>query len=102
MFYIAIILSAIAIVLTIIDGLQTVHIARNPHRFFERNPILGRHPSVQRVLWYFAACLILELIGLLGLIYTSMLGLLLLLSMLLIALEGFWVVSNHRLGIRLG
>jgi len=35
--------------LHIIDWRQTLQIAENPDRFHERNPILGRHPSVRSV-----------------------------------------------------
>lgn len=37
------------IILHILDWGQTLDIARNPHRFYEINPILGRHPSVGKV-----------------------------------------------------
>ncbi|HUG79505.1 MAG TPA: hypothetical protein VML57_18645 [Burkholderiales bacterium] len=33
----------------IADWRQTRQIARAPDRYFERNPILGKHPSVGRV-----------------------------------------------------
>lgn len=35
--------------LLIADWKQTRQIARQPERYFERNPILGRHPSEGRV-----------------------------------------------------
>lgn len=37
-----------------LDWGQTRYIARNPDLFYERNPILGDHPSVGRVNTYFA------------------------------------------------
>jgi hypothetical protein len=37
-----------------VDYLQTVEISRNPDHYYERNPILGRHPSVAEVSAYFA------------------------------------------------
>lgn len=36
-----------------VDYLQTLEIARNPDRFYERNPLLGRHPSQTAVAGYF-------------------------------------------------
>lgn len=36
-----------------VDYLQTREIARNPDRFYERNPLLGRHPSQTAVAGYF-------------------------------------------------
>jgi hypothetical protein len=35
--------------------MQTRDIARNPDRFYESNPVLGRHPSLSAVNAYFAA-----------------------------------------------
>ena len=37
-----------------IDWRQTRYIAKNPDKFYERNPILGKHPSVSDVDKYFA------------------------------------------------
>lgn len=33
-----------------LDTAQTVHIAREPDCYYERNPLLGKHPSVTRVI----------------------------------------------------
>jgi hypothetical protein len=41
--------------LLIADWKQTRQIARAPDRYFERNPILGNHPSVGRVDTYLFA-----------------------------------------------
>jgi hypothetical protein len=43
----------------LIDFGQTMHIAKNPDRFFEYNPILGRHPSKKAVKKYFLGAAIL-------------------------------------------
>lgn len=40
------------------DWAQTRTIAKNPHQFNETNPILGEHPSTQKVNNYFAASMI--------------------------------------------
>lgn len=32
------------------DAAQTLHIARCPGRYYEQNPILGKHPSEERVI----------------------------------------------------
>lgn len=37
------------------DWSQTRYIAKHPDKFSEKNPILGKHPSTQRVDVYFAA-----------------------------------------------
>lgn len=37
-----------------LDWGQTRYIAQHPDKFYERNPILGRHPSVNAVDTYFA------------------------------------------------
>lgn len=39
--------------LLVVDYLQTLQIALNPDKWFERNPLLGRHPSVRRVQVHF-------------------------------------------------
>jgi hypothetical protein len=44
--------------LTVMDWGQTRNTARNPDRFYERNPFLGRHPSVGDVDKYFTAYLL--------------------------------------------
>jgi len=42
------------------DWRQTVQIARNPDRYWERNPLLGEHPSEQRVNLHFLVGAILH------------------------------------------
>ena len=42
----------------LIDMLQTKYIADNPDRFYEKNPILGEHPSEGDVEKYFVACML--------------------------------------------
>jgi hypothetical protein len=98
----AIILSLIALALTGIDWLQTVYIARHPARFFERNPILGMHPSVRQVNAYFAFCGALALVFAALCLYAELDGVLVAAALILLAVELYWVVNNHRLGIKLG
>lgn len=40
------------------DWSQTLHISRNPQTYFELNPIMGPHPSEDKVKAYFALTLI--------------------------------------------
>lgn len=40
--------------ITTIDWMQTRQIADNPNKFYETNPILGRHPSKNEINLYFA------------------------------------------------
>lgn len=40
------------------DWSQTRYIAAHPDRFYEQNPILGRHPSKQKVDLYFAGTIV--------------------------------------------
>jgi hypothetical protein len=44
--------------LLVADWAQTRHIAKNPQLFYEKNPILGEHPSLGRVNTYFATVLV--------------------------------------------
>lgn len=46
---------AAAVVALVLDWRQTLRIARNPATLSEINLILGPHPSVSRVCWYFGA-----------------------------------------------
>ncbi len=48
-------LEAAGFALRMIDMGQTLQIARNPERYHEHNPILGKHPSKEEVIAYFAA-----------------------------------------------
>ena len=43
---------------TVVDWAQTRHIADNPDRFHETNPIMGRHPSIGRVDRHFATSML--------------------------------------------
>ncbi len=47
--------------LHLIDYSQTLTIAKNPDRYFERNSILGRHPSVGSVNSYMGAASLVHL-----------------------------------------
>lgn len=40
-------------ILHVMDWRQTVQIARNPNQYWERNPLLGGHPSEQKVNLHF-------------------------------------------------
>ena len=52
-------LTLVAMIFHLGDCAQTIAIARNPQSpenpsgWYEHNPILGRHPAVSEVLWYF-------------------------------------------------
>ncbi len=52
-------------ILLFIDWRQTITIAKNPDKFREYNPILGKHPSEERVDYYFLVVAILAVVGLL-------------------------------------
>lgn len=46
--------------LLLVDMLQTLDIAENPDKYYETNPILGKHPSKEEVYTYFASALVLN------------------------------------------
>lgn len=52
------VLAAAAFATTVGDWGQTRYIAKNPDRYYEKNPILGRHPSVRKVDAYFATMIV--------------------------------------------
>ena len=37
----------------LVDMTQTLHIADNPDKYYEMNPLLGAHPSKEKVVGYF-------------------------------------------------
>ena len=80
-----------------VDWLQTIQIAKHPERWFERNPILGTHPSVGRVCAWFALCAG----GIAALEFYVPKPSLPWLMGLMAAMEWYWVINNWRLGIRL-
>lgn len=51
-----------AVMLTAIDCIQTQTIAQYPEQYYERNPILGSHPSTTNVMIYFSITPLLALI----------------------------------------
>jgi len=46
--------------LHLVDWKQTRTVAKNPHKYHETNPIMGKHPSVGRVDTYMGAWVILH------------------------------------------
>ena len=52
------ILGTTALAVMVIDWGQTRYIAQHPGVYYERNPLLGRHPSVQGVDLYFASMIV--------------------------------------------
>jgi len=36
-----------------VDMAQTLHISKNPNKYYEINPLLGKHPSQDKVIGYF-------------------------------------------------
>lgn len=45
-------------VLLVADWMQTRQIVKNPDRYHETNPILGKHPSLGEVNTYFISCMV--------------------------------------------
>jgi hypothetical protein len=93
---IAAILAIVALApLLVIDWLQTLQIALNPNRWYERNPLLGRNPPVWRVHLHFSlACwLVVGLVLLPGWWAPGALA-------AFAAMEAICVVNNYRLGIK--
>lgn len=89
-------LTAIAVLLLILDWRQTLQIARDPGRR-ELNPILGPKPSVGRVNVYFAAWVGVLIAGAFLLPHIAALVLML----VVIAVETWTVSRNYRRGLRL-
>jgi len=87
----------LCIALLTMDWLQTRVISKNPERFTEANPILGKHPSLRAVNIYFACCVVATVALAWLLPYWLAIGA----GVALAALEAFVTLRNHRLGIRM-
>ena len=83
-------LTALLVVFLIVDWSQTRYIAKNPDKFYEMNPLLGKHPSVLRVNLHFFLALLLALIPGYPII-----------TFIWWAMEVALVVNNYRIGIKL-
>jgi len=44
----------------LIDMAQTLYIADNPNKYSELNPLLGKHPSKEKVVGYFMGAIVLH------------------------------------------
>jgi hypothetical protein len=95
-------LVALAMLMLVVDWLQTLYIARHPELFRETNVILGEHPSVRAVCAYFTlwqvVCIVagaLLFIPVSAAAYWASVALLILVIVVEIAV----VVRNHHLGI---
>ena len=51
-------LAAAALTLSTVDWMQTRNIANHPNEFYELNPIIGKHPSTEKVNTYFISMII--------------------------------------------
>ena len=82
--------------LLLVDWSQTRFIAKNPARFTEINPILGKHPSLRAVNIYFSCCIALSVAGAYSLPFWWAIGV----GTAVVALEAFITIRNYRRGIR--
>ena len=82
-----------------LDWLQTLWIARNPDKTWEINVILGKHPSVARVCWYFAVCIVLLVAAAVALYLGGWPRVAIGLCALVAIFEAVVVGRNFRLGI---
>lgn len=87
---------AVYLTVHILDWTQTLNIARNPDKWHEKNPILGRHPSVGKVNAYFATTAAIHV----GLAYLLPAEWRKTFQYLSIAVEGGVVAHNYSIGIK--
>ena len=80
-----------------LDWAQTRHIARNPSRYSERNPIMGEHPSTAKVDQYFALASLLMA----GAAYVMPRPERRLFLSGVIVVETSAVASNYRIGVKI-
>ena len=84
--------------LFIADMQQTLQTAREPERYHENNPILGKHPSEGEVYTYFVGTYVL----ITALTYVMPLKWSRRLQIGVIAVEGVAVLGNLSIGLRVG
>ena len=81
-----------------IDWGQTLYIADHPNEYYERNTILGDHPSRGRVNTYF----ILSGLGHAAVSYVLPRPYREIWQYGTIAVSGYWVINNYHIGIQFG
>lgn len=96
-----IILAVLSVILLLLDWRQTLYIARHPECYSEINPMLGKHPSVAAVNVHFLARVALALAAFAVFIYLGWYPTALAMSAVLVAVEGYCVWHNSKLGIKL-
>lgn len=84
--------------LIIADWAQTLEIAEHPERWQENNPLLGKHPSKERVNWSIGAALLTNTV-LHRVLPDKYLGKY---QIALCVVEGAAVAGNYSIGIRAG
>ena len=84
--------------LIIADWAQTLEIADNQNRWVERNPLLGSHPSKERVSWSIGGALLANTV-IHRVLLDKWLGRY---QLCLIVAEGTAVAENYQLGVRAG
>ena len=84
--------------LIIADWAQTREIADNPDRWVERNPLLGSHPSKERVNWGIGGAMLANTV-LHRVLPDKWLGRY---QLCLIVAEGAAVAGNYNIGLRIG
>jgi hypothetical protein len=91
----------IALALHCIDFLQTLTIAKLPDQWYEKaNPILGKHPPPLAVKIYFALIAVVLVLLIWLAIALDYRGAAFLIALAWAGVEGWAVVHNWRLGIR--
>ena len=84
-------------VLHVMDWGQTLDIARQPHKYQELNPVLGKHPSVGKVNTYMA----LSAVAHLGISLALPKEYRKWFQYVTIGMTGSLVIHNHSIGLRI-
>lgn len=82
--------------LHVADWLQTLQIADNPDRYYEKNKVIGNHPTRGRVNTYFATTLLLHT----GVSYLLPPKYRRVWQVVTIGIEGNVAVNNYNIGLR--
>lgn len=78
-----------------VDMAQTLYISNNPNEYYEMNPLLGKHPSNDKVIGYFLSGMVAHTIGAMALPPTYRR----IWQCVFIGVEGLVIGHNYSIGV---
>lgn len=93
-------LLAMLFVLLLVDWLQTSIVARNPTRYYEENPFLGKHPTPSQVNRWFAFNIFFAALGFGLFLFAGLWPIVIVVSVIYTLMEIRCVVGNFLIGLK--